>query len=172
MPPSPAERAAERWAFLEQYDWRHLGQGAFSFLWSRPTSSNVASRGYALSGGESLALLPGAFAVGGMQDFELRFVPDDALGLHLSRYHLESGLRVGALEAMVRVGVTTLHVSYGDGFSVGMFSPRVGAGAWLWLGAARLGVSAFSEYCWRWLGDESAFVQGLSLELALARPKY
>jgi hypothetical protein len=46
-----------------------------------------------------------------------------------------------------------------------MFSPRVGLGVWFKLPHTRLGVSAFSEYFWRWLGEPSAFVHGLTLEL-------
>ena len=46
-----------------------------------------------------------------------------------------------------------------------MFSPRVGLGLWVKLAHSRIGVSAFSEYFWRWVGSESAFVHGLTLEI-------
>jgi hypothetical protein len=29
----------------------------------------------------------------------------------------------------------------------------------------RVGVSAFSEYLWRWAGDDSAFVHGFTFEV-------
>jgi hypothetical protein len=143
---------------------------SFSVLGSRPVDQHSDSRGYAIAGGESVALLSGVLMAGGMQDHELRFVPDDALSLALSRYQLEAGVRLGPFEPMVRVGFTTLHLDIGHGFSLGLFTPRVGAGVWLKLGKARLGASAFSEYFWRWLGDDSAFVNGLTFELQLETP--
>jgi hypothetical protein len=149
---------------------RHTSTFAFSLLDSRLTSERAGSRGYALSGGEGIALLGGVLTAGGLHEQELRLVPDDALSLSLSRYQLEAGLQLGPLEPMVRVGFTTLHLDIGHGFSLGLFSPRVGAGVWLKLGKARLGASAFAEYFWRWLGDDSAWVRGLSFELQLETP--
>jgi hypothetical protein len=66
---------------------------------------------------------------------------------------------------MARVGVTVAHLDYGQRFSFGMFSPRAGVGVWLKLSHSRVGLSAFTEYFWRWVGSESAFVHGLSLEI-------
>jgi hypothetical protein len=66
---------------------------------------------------------------------------------------------------MVRVGFTAIHLDVGHGVSFGMFSPRVGVGLWLKLPNSRIGVSAFTEYFWRWVGDDSAFVHGLTLEI-------
>ena len=143
---------------------------AFSLLGSRLASQRKESPGYAIAGGESMALHSGAFLAGGIQEHELRLVPDDALSLSLSRYQLEGGLRLGPLEPMARVGFTTLHIDYGHGFSLGLFTPRVGAGLWLSVGKLRLGASAFSEYAWRWFGDESSWVHGLSFELQLETP--
>jgi hypothetical protein len=172
-PPIPAPKAtASGWGFgwLNPANARHTSTLAFSLLDSRLTNEPGASRGYALSGGEGIALLGGVFTAGGLHEQELRFVPDDALSLGLSRYQLEAGLRLGPLEPMARVGFTTLHLDIGRGFSLGLFSPRVGAGLWLKLGKARLGASGFAEYYWRWLGDDSALLHGLSIELQLETP--
>jgi hypothetical protein len=141
---------------------RTLTLGVVGF---RPLPERRENVGYSLAFGESLTTLRGAFAAGGLQEHELRFVPKDALSLALSRYQWEAGPRLGPLEPMVRVGFTLLHLDVGHGVSFGMFSPRVGLGLWLRLPHARLGVSAFSEYFWRWLGNDSAFVHGLTLEL-------
>jgi hypothetical protein len=143
---------------------------SFSVLGSRPVDQRSDSRGYAIAGGEAVTLLSGMLMAGGIHDHELRLVPDDALSLALSRYQLEAGVRLGPFEPMVRVGFTTLHLDIGHGFSLGLFTPRVGAGLWLKLGKARLGASAFTEYFWRWLGDDSAFVNGLTFELQLDTP--
>jgi hypothetical protein len=168
IPPPPSAR--ERWAFLDPSRLRHLSTLSFTVLGSRPSDERGDSRGYAIAGGEAVALLSGAFMAGGMQDHELRLVPDDALSLHLSRYQLEAGLRLGLFEPMARVGFTTLHLDIGHGFSLGLFTPRVGAGLWIKLGKARVGASAFTEYFWRWVGDDSAFVHGLTFELQLETP--
>lgn len=149
---------------------RHLSTMSFSVLGPRPVDERSKSPGYAIAGGEAVALLSGPFLAGGLQDHELRLVPDDALSLSLSRYQLEGGVRLGPFEPMARVGFTTLHLDIGHGFSVGLFTPRVGAGLWLKLGKVRLGASAFTEYFWRWFGDDSAFVHGLTFELQLATP--
>jgi hypothetical protein len=169
-PPIPAPPAARNWAVFDPRHFRHTSNMAFSVLGSRPASSRTESRGYAIAGGESMALHSGAFLAGGIQEHELRLVPDDALSLSLSRYQLEAGVRLGPLEPMARVGFTTLHIDYGHGFSLGLFTPRVGAGLWLKVGKVRLGASAFTEYFWRWLGDESSWVHGLSFELQLETP--
>jgi hypothetical protein len=66
---------------------------------------------------------------------------------------------------MARVGATLLYLDYGKRFSFGMLSPRVGVGIWVKLAQTRIGVSAFSEYYWRWTGEDSAFVHGLTLEI-------
>jgi hypothetical protein len=132
--------------------------------------------GYFLALGEALTTLRGPFAAGALQEHELRFVAKDALSLALSRYQWEAGPRLGPLEPMARVGFTLLHLDVGHGVSFGMFSPRVGLGLWLTLPHARIGVSAFTEYFWRWVGNDSAFVHGLTLELqpdagSLLRPR-
>ena len=116
--------------------------------------------------GESVASPVRGFLAGGTQEQELRFVPKDSLSLSLSRYQWEGAVRLGPLEPAVRVGFTSLHLDIGHGVSFGMFSPRVGFGLWCKLSHTRIGVSTFTEYFWRWVGDDSAFVHGLTLEIA------
>lgn len=121
--------------------------------------------GYSFAIGEGLTTARGAFLAGGLQEHELRFVPNDSLSLNISRWQWEAGPRLGPLEPMARVGFTLLHLDVGHGVSFGMFSPRVGFGLWLKLPQSRIGVSAYSEYAWRWLGDDSGFVHGITLEI-------
>jgi hypothetical protein len=151
---------------LDPVTARHARSVSFAVLGSRLTSQASASRGYSLSFGENLTTLRGPFAAGALQEHELRLVPSDALSLNLSRYQWEGGLHLGALEPTVRVGFTLLHLDVGDaGFSLGGLAPRAGFGLWLALPTARVGVSTFTEYFWRWLGSDSAFVHGLTLEI-------
>jgi hypothetical protein len=153
------------WVLLNPYAARHtslLGLGVVGF---RPLPQARESLGYSLAFGEAVTTLRGAFAAGLIQETELRFVPRDALSLSLRRYQWEAGPRLGPLEPMARVGFTLAHVDVGHGFSFGLLSPRVGVGLWWKLPHSRVGVSAFTEYFWRWVGGESAFVHGLTLEL-------
>jgi hypothetical protein len=128
-------------------------------------AENRDSIGYSFAIGEGLTTARGGLLAGGLQEHELRFVPSDSLSLNISRWQWEAGPRLGPLEPMARVGVTLLHLDIGHGVSFGMFSPRVGAGLWLKLPQSRVGLSAYSEYAWRWFGDESGFVHGVTLEL-------
>jgi hypothetical protein len=121
--------------------------------------------GYSFAVGEGLTTARGALLAGGLQEHELRFVPNDALSLNISRWQWEAGPRLGPLEPMARVGFTLLHLDIGHGVSFGMFSPRVGVGLWLKLPESRIGVSAYTEYAWRWLGDDSGFLHGITLEI-------
>ncbi len=165
-----------RWALLNPYTARHMRGLTFGMVGFRLPPDRHENIGYSLGFGEALTTLRGSFAVGGLQEHELRFVPKDSLSLALSRYQWEAGPRLGPVEPMARVGFTLLHLDVGHGVSFGMFSPRVGLGLWLKLPEARIGVSAFTEYFWRWLGNDSAFVHGLTLEIMsdqapLVRPK-
>lgn len=153
------------WPLLNPLTLRHSGMLNVGLLGVRPLSAVRQDLGYSLAWGESVTTVQGAFAVGGLQETELRFVPRDALSLCLSRYQWEAGPRLGPLEALARVGFTLAHLDVGHGFSFGLFSPRVGLGLWWKVPHARVGMSAFTEYFWRWVGDQSAFVHGLTLEL-------
>jgi len=161
---APAAPSVARWPLLNPFTDRHARSLSLGLVGFRPLPERRESIGYSLAVGESLMTLRGAFAIGAQQEDELRFVPKDALSLALSRYQWQAGPRLGPLEPMARVGFTLLHLDVGHGVSFGMFAPRVGLGLWLALPQARLGVSAFTEYLWRWVGDDSAFVHGLTLE--------
>jgi hypothetical protein len=154
-----------RWQLLNPYTVRHSGLFSLGLVRFRPTPDTREVPGYYCAWGESVSTARGYFATGGLQEHELRFVPHDALSLGLWRYQWEAGPRLGPFEPRARVGFTLMHLDVGHGFSFGMFSPRVGLGLWLKLGPSRLGLSAFTEYFWRWVGSENAFVHGLSLEL-------
>ena len=169
-PPVPALTAParaptySRWPLLNPYTARHTALLSLGLVRFRPVSEQAESMGYSFAFGEGLATPRGAFLAGGLHEHELRFVPKDALSLSLSRYQWEAGPRLGPVEPMARVGFTLVHLDVGHGVSFGMFSPRVGVGLWLKLAHTRIGVSAFTEYFWRWFGDDSAFVHGLTLE--------
>jgi hypothetical protein len=144
---------------------RHSSGLTLGLLRSRRLPKTDGDLGYSLAFSEGLTTVRGNFLAGGRLEHELRLVPKDALGLNISRYYWEAGPRLGPIEPMARVGVTLLSLDYGKRFSFGMFSPRVGVGVWVKLAQTRIGISAFSEYFWRWVGEDSAFVHGFTLEI-------
>jgi hypothetical protein len=170
--PRPARTSKfESWQLLNPYSARHFTQLSLGIVGYRPVNEERESVGYSLAIGEGLSTVRTLFLAGGLQEHELRFVPKDSLSLRFSRYMWEAGPRLGPLEPMVRVGFTSIHLDIGHGVSFGMFSPRVGAGLWLKLPNSRVGVSVFTEYSWRWVGDDSAFVHGLTFEIQpMAKP--
>jgi hypothetical protein len=140
-------------------------------LRSRREQEVTPNTGYSLGFGEVLTTLRGSFLAGAMLENELRWLPGDGLWLTLSRYQWEAGPRLGPIEPVVRVGLSVMQVGVGkEGPTLGFLSPRVGGGVWLKLSEVRLGFSAFAEYSWRWLGDQSSFVRGLTFEVQPAAP--
>jgi hypothetical protein len=78
------------------------------------------------------------------------------------------GLELGPVEPEVGGGFSTFTVDafHGD-FSFEMLSPRASAAVWLHFGGLRLGVEAYGEYLWRWLGDSNYLLRGLEFEVSL-----
>jgi hypothetical protein len=153
------------WLLLNPYTARHASLLSLGVVGFRPLPEAREMVGYSLAFGEVITTLRGPFTTGLVEESELRLVPRDALSLSLRRYQWEAGLRIGPLEPTARVGFTLAHLDVGHGFSFGLLSPRVGVGLWWKLPHSRVGVSAFTEYFWRWVGSDSAFVHGLTLEL-------
>jgi len=144
---------------------RHTSGLTLGVVGARRLSERREDTGYSVAFSEGLTTVRGGFLAGGRLEHELRFIPKDSLQLGVSRYYWEAGPRLGPVEPMARVGVTLMYLDYGKRFSFGMFSPRVGLGLWVKLAQTRVGVSLFTEYHWRWVGEDSAFVHGLTLEI-------
>ncbi len=153
------------WALLNPLTARHSSHFSLGLVGFRSVSERRETLGYSFAVGEAVTTVRGPFTAGGLQEFELRFVPHDAFSFGLWRYQWEAGPRLGPFEPRARVGFTVMHLDIGHGVSFGMFSPRVGLGLWLKLPHSRIGVSAFTEYLWRWVGNDNAFVHGLTLEI-------
>jgi hypothetical protein len=80
------------------------------------------------------------------------------------------GLALGPLEPDVGGGLSTLTVDSIHGqWSAELLSPRAAAGAWIHMGRFRLGVHAYGEYLWRWFGNDSYLLRGISIELGVER---
>ncbi len=151
--------------------YRYLSGASLQLVSFRPGSRAEAMRGYAISAGDSFGVLGGGFIAGGSHETELKWVPDEAVSLTLSRVQLEAGPRLGPLQPVARVGFSLLRLEAGRELSFGIFSPRVGAALWLTSRSFDIGLSVFTEYVWRWIGAESGYANGVALELRFARPK-
>lgn len=84
---------------------------------------------------------------------------------------LEGGGHLGIFEVGTTAGLSAISVdvSHGD-WSFGLLQPRVSAFAGLKIQQFRLRAVALSEFYWRWLGEDSAFVRGLGLQLVIGTP--
>jgi hypothetical protein len=78
------------------------------------------------------------------------------------------GLGLGPLEPDVGGGFSTITVDSIHGqWSAELLSPRAAAGAWIHFGSFRLGAHVYGEYLWRWFGNDSYLLRGVSIELGL-----
>ncbi len=80
-----------------------------------------------------------------------------------------AGVELGPIEPEVGGGVSmlTLDVFHAN-YSIEMASPRAEAGAWLHIGALRLGAHAYGELLWRWFGDRDYLLRGVAFEVGIA----
>lgn len=84
---------------------------------------------------------------------------------------LEGGAHLGIFEVGASAGVSALSVDVAHGdWSFGLLQPRVSALAGLKIQELRLRAVAFSEFYWRWFGEDSAFVRGIGLQLVVGTP--
>jgi hypothetical protein len=145
---------------------------AGGFLW-RPVGDRSPGwrDGLELAWGPSLAATEGAWRFTGLFQVDLRAFATTSWALGISTQAFEVSGRLGPFAPYARVGGALLTVDdFAGAASIELLSPRVGAGI-----AARvsrrveIGIGAYSEYFWRWLGP-SAFVRGLVVDVRFERP--
>jgi hypothetical protein len=138
----------------------HLG--AFRY---RTWGQNQEDTGYQLGGGQAPAVRFAPFYLGVNQGALARWFPGRGFAVGHTYDAWASWVLAGVLQPEVRVGLTSLMVDRLDqrwGVQIG--SPRVAAGLSLRLGPVDLGVFAFREYSWRWVGYD-LLLTGLYLDL-------
>ncbi len=138
----------------------HLG--AFRY---RTWGQNQEDTGYQLGGGQAPAVRFAPFYLGVNQGALARWFPGRGFAVGHTYDAWASWVLAGVLQPEVRVGLTSLLIDRLDqrwGVQIG--SPRVAAGFSLHLGPMDLGVFAFREYSWRWVGDD-LLLTGLYLDL-------
>ena len=135
----------------------------------RPVGSSVArwSRGSELAFGSRSTARVLPFRLTWTSDPTLRILDAKSYALSFVQT-VRVGLALGPVEPEVGGGLSTFTVDafHGD-FSFEMFSPRASAAVWLHFGGLRLGVEAYAEYLWRWLGDSNYMLRGLEVEMSL-----
>jgi hypothetical protein len=137
-------------------------------VWERPTAAPRTLAGFEGSFGKAMETRSGLLTLRLEEEGGLRWTGGGHGVFFFPRFTYAGGLVVGPFDFTARAGVTVLEVHAGSGgFGVGLFSPRVSAGAAVRIGRLRLGAVAFSEYAWRWFGGPSAGVEGVLLEASL-----
>jgi hypothetical protein len=151
--------------------WGGADVSAGGFVWRSVGDPNPAWHdGLALTWGPTLTYRQGPWRFTGLIQIDLRAFATTSWALGLSTNSLEVAASLGAFEPFVRVGAALLTVDDFDGnVSAELFSPRVTTGFDVRLGRhVEVGVGAYAEYFWRWLGP-SALVRGLSLDVRFER---
>ncbi len=130
----------------------------------RPWGGGETRTGYQLGGGQAMVGRFHAFTIGGVQATQVRWFPDQGFAVAF-HYDGWASVALGPVQGEVRVGLTTVGLDrvLGD-WSLHGLSPRVGAGISVRAGRLLAGVFAFSEYSWRWMGDDLR-IHGLYLDL-------
>jgi hypothetical protein len=151
--------------------WGGAEVSAGGFVW-RPTGDRSPAwhDGLELTWGPTLTYRQRPWRFTGLVQIDLRAFATTSWALGLSTNSFEVAAALGPIEPFVRVGAALLTVDDFDGsVSAELFSPRVTTGLDVRLGRnVEVGVGAYAEYFWRWLGP-SAVVRGLSLDLRFER---
>jgi hypothetical protein len=153
---SPERQEASFELHYALVDYRPIGSAAAR--WSRGSEFGFGTRSTTLA-------LP--FRLTWTSDPTLRVLDSKSFALSIVQT-VRVGLALGPVEPEVGGGFSTLtaDVFHGD-FSFEMLSPRAVAGLWIHLGNLRLGVEAYGEYLWRWLGDTNYLLRGVAFELSI-----
>ncbi|AKU99062.1 hypothetical protein AKJ09_05726 [Labilithrix luteola] len=107
----------------------------------------------------------------GFQAFVFRAFDSKSFSVTPFFQGLEGGVKLGFLELGASVGVSAVSVDIAHtDWSVGFLQPRTSALAGLSFRDVHLRALAFSEYYWRWVGRDSALVQGLGIQLIIGVP--
>jgi hypothetical protein len=106
------------------------------------------------------------------RDFVFRVSQPSSYALELSSYRFLAGLRAFGLEVGPSVGIVPLAVDLTDGrFGLSGLSPNAGFEVSFKVGVVRTAVSAYEQFVWQWLGSESSWMHGLTLQLSLEEPR-
>ena len=107
----------------------------------------------------------GAFYVTSSQATALRALNASSISLSLLQNGGHAGVRLGPLDVGAGIALSLFSVDYLEhDLSFGMFSPRALAFAGLGIGPVRLGVTAHTEYYFRWFGRDY-IIRGLGVSL-------
>ena len=130
----------------------------------RAWGGGATRTGYQLGGGQAAVGRFGALTIGGMQGTLLRWFPEQGFSVSFL-YDGWASVAVGPVQGEVRVGLTSFGLDQVlDDWSLHGLSPRVGAGVAVRSGRFLAGLFAFSEYSWRWMGQDLR-IQGVYLDL-------
>jgi hypothetical protein len=102
------------------------------------------------------------------QVFGVRAFEGSTVAFDVSEYMLDAGLRLGPLRFGTGFGVLPVGFAWSHGeLILDVLSPQASLFVSTRLGDSSLGLRARSQYLFRVLGRENAFVNGLTLEVSL-----
>lgn len=160
------------WPLFDPYASRRENAYAFGLDTSVPVRSTEQHPGWSLSVGQSMTTLRTHMWVRLQRDFVFRVSAPSSFALELSSYRFLAGLRALGLEVGPSVGLVPLALDLTDGrFGVSGLSPNAGLEFSFKIGVVRTAISAYEQFVWHWLGSDSSWMHGLSLQLSLEQAR-
>ena len=135
---------------------------------ARASSEREGKQGFEVAIGSTVATREGFAIIGGVADqIVFRAFDSKSYGVSLLRHRIAASLKFGPFEPEASFGASLFHIdAFHSNWNFSMLSPRAGVGLGLQLGPARLYADAYTEYLWRWFGDDY-YVYGISFGLRL-----
>jgi hypothetical protein len=138
-------------------------------LSARRWGSARTQRGWELSLAGSSQTVHHGLSLSGTAGPVFRYLGDGDVSATLSRHRVVGGLSLGAFEILGGCGFSTLTVDrITHRWGLGLLSPLTTASIALRLGTARLELSGYMEYLWRWNASDY-FVRGISIAVRVKR---
>ncbi len=135
---------------------------------ARRSGDREGKPGFEVALGSTVMTKEGFAIIGGVADtFVFRGFDSQSYGVTMLRHRIAASLKFGPFEPEASFGASLFNVdAFHGNWNFSMLSPRAGVGLGVQLGPARLYADAYTEYLWRWFGDDY-YVYGISFGLRL-----
>jgi hypothetical protein len=135
---------------------------------ARNANEREGKQGFEIAIGSTVATREGFAIIGGVADqIVFRGFDSKSYGVSLLRHRIAASLKFGPFEPEASFGASLFHIdAFHGNWNFSMLSPRASAGLGIQLGPARVYADAYTEYLWRWFGDDY-IVRGISFGVRL-----
>jgi hypothetical protein len=171
--PAPIDQSLDNfdwsvWRLERQHHALELDLGPIYWRRVGSTSRSLIS-GFEAGAGSATMVRIKPLVLSSLSEIVFREFDSESYALSYMQ-HVSAGLALGPFEPEVSVALSLVTVdAFHGNWSGELFVPRTAAGAWMHLGALRLGAHAFGEYLWRWLGNGDVVLRGIAFSLELGR---